>query len=355
VESGWRELSARDPGALSSFERAARIGGLALAVAAVFAVGVVAWRTLGPGARSAGSGAETASMRLPLGDGMEAHYDPGSKLDVRERTTERVVVAMQSGAARFNVRHDPRRLFRVEAGGVVVEDLGTVFAVEHRGTSVSVAVTEGSVAVSFADPKDGLVKRTLAAGERDVFPSTPPAPAVAAAVPSPEPATATPSSDAEKAGSLAPDWRELKRAGKHRRAYELLAPTGFRDVRDEPGDLLLASDVARLSNHPADAAKLLRRLLAGHARDPRAPSAAFTLGWVLMNELGRPREAARAFAQAESLAPRGNLAEDALARAVEAWFRTGDRTRANAELERYRKSYPGGRHLAALERLVRAR
>jgi hypothetical protein len=25
-------------------------------------------------------------------------------------------------------------------------------------------------------------------------------------------------------------WRELQKAGKHRRAYELLAPSGFRDV-----------------------------------------------------------------------------------------------------------------------------
>ena len=42
-------------------------------------------------------------------------------------------------------------------------------------------------------------------------------------------------------------------------------------------------------------------------------------GPLLMNELDRPREAASAFARAEALAPRGNLAEDAVAREVEAW------------------------------------
>jgi len=97
---------------------------------------------------------------------------------------------------------------------------------------------------------------------------------------------------------------------------------------------------------------LLRKLLARHERDPRAPSAAFTLGWVLMNELGRPREAALAFGRAEALAPRGNLAEDAVARSVEAWYRAGELSRAKAEVERYRKSYPQGRHQTMLQRLV---
>ena len=71
-----------------------------------------------------------------------------------------------------------------------------------------------------------------------------------------------------------------------------------------------------------------------------------------MNELGRPREAALAFLQAESLAPRGNLSEDALARAVESWYRAGELARARAELERYRARYPQGRHLATLQRLA---
>jgi len=158
-------------------------------------------------------------------------------------------------------------------------------------------------------------------------------------------------SGATQAQSAA-DWRELARAGKHRQAYALLAPGGFRDVQNDAGDLLLASDVARLSQHPSDAARLLRKLLAGHERDPRAPSAAFTLGWVLMNDLGRPREAALAFARAEALAPRGNLAEDALARSAEAWQRGGEISRAKMEVERYEKAYPRGRHQATLKRLV---
>jgi transmembrane sensor len=265
---------------------------------------------------------------------------------------------VQSGQARFRVRHDPQRLFRVEAGGVVIDDLGTIFSVVRRSDSVVVSVTEGAVAVAFADASGVSARRTLGAGESGEFRSVAPRVVSSAQVPAAPIAlvplaTAGTSQQSTPGSSPAVGWRELHKAGRHRQAYELLAPNGFRDVRDEPGDLLLASDVARLSHHPADATVLLRRLLAGHSRDPRAPSAAFTLGWVLMNELGRPREAAQAFARAEALAPGGNLAEDAMARAVEAWLRAGDRSRANTELERYRSRNPRGRHLAMLERLLR--
>ena len=357
VEAGWQELSARGPYALSSFERARRAGGVVLAVAAMLALGLVSYRLLQPSGGDRAVSVAPAPSVLPIGDGMAAHFHAGTTITVREKTDARVVVVVQAGAARFQVRHDPRRLFRVEVGSVVVEDLGTIFSVDRRDSSVIVSVTEGAVAVSFADAQGAPAKRTLGAGDSEEFPSVDPraaAPSVASIATS-EPTTgivsAAPAPAAPQSAPAA-GWRELQKAGKHRHAYELLAPGGFRDVRDEAGDLLLASDAARLSNHPADAAALLRRLLAGHSRDPRAPSAAFTLGWILMNELGRPREAARAFSQAESLAPRGNLVEDAMARAVEAWLRAGDRSRATAELERYRSRYPRGRHLATLDRLL---
>jgi transmembrane sensor len=356
IEAGWRDLAAHGPPAARRFERAWRSGKLALAVAAAFALGLLSYRSFRPATDAPASSAMAAPSVLPIGDGIEARFDAGASIAVREKTDTRVVLVMQTGVGRFQVRHDPRRLFRVEAGSVVVEDIGTIFSVDRRESSVFVSVAEGAVAVSFVDARGASAKRTLGAGESAEFPAVAPRAALAAAPREEPPAEVASSTPEQTAPPSAPaaGWRELQKAGKHRRAYELLAPGGFRDVRDEPGDLLLASDVARLSHHPSEAATMLRRLLAGHSRDPRAPSAAFTLGWVLMNELGRPKEAARAFSQAESLAPRGNLAEDAIARAVEAWLRAGDRSRANAEFERYRSSYPRGRHVATLERHLRA-
>lgn len=357
VDDAWRELTLRRRREGEHRRSVKAIGGSALALAAVFALALVAWRMLRPDAAPApreavtdGSGLE----RVALGEGTDVRFEKGAALEVWERTEERVVVAVQSGTARFRVLHDPRRVFRVHAGEVEVEDLGTTFDVEKKGTEVRVAVMEGSVAVTFPQA-DGAARRRefLKAGQSGVYPAASLlAKAPDAALPDPSSAPSAEAATANPEGPVSASWRELARGGKHRRAYELLSPGGFRDVRDEPGDLLLAADSARLSNHPAEAASLLKKLLARHAGDPRAPAASFTLGWLLLNELGRPREAALAFARTESLAPRGNLAEDAVARAVEAWVRAGELTRAKAEVERYRKSYAQGRHLAMLERLT---
>jgi transmembrane sensor len=88
----------------------------------------------------------------------------------------------------------------------------------------------------------------------------------------------------------------------------------------------------------------LRRLLKHYPKDPRAPSAAFTLGWLLLTELGRAREAAEAFAEAERIAPRGALAEDATARVAEAWQKAGHGRRAAEAARRYQQLYPNGRY-----------
>jgi transmembrane sensor len=76
--------------------------------------------------------------------------------------------------------------------------------------------------------------------------------------------------------------------------------------------------------------------------------AAFTLGRVLLEELGQPNEAAAAFARAEALAPRGALAQDAIAREVEAWSRAGEVSRARARAEEYLRRYPEGRRIRSV-------
>lgn len=118
-------------------------------------------------------------------------------------------------------------------------------------------------------------------------------------------------------------------------------------VRNDAADLMLAADVARMSKHSDQAVAPLRKLLANHPGDPRAALAAFTLGRVLLDELGRPREAAEAFARAHAMG--GAMAQDALAREVEAWSRAGDAATARARAEEYVRTYPGGRR----ERSVR--
>jgi transmembrane sensor len=132
-------------------------------------------------------------------------------------------------------------------------------------------------------------------------------------------------------------WRSLARAGDYDRAWVAMrtAPA----PRDEPAELLLAADVARLSRHPEQAIAPLTRVLDAHGKDPRAPLAAFTLGRILLDDLGRPREAATAFLRARQLAPSAPLAEDAAAREVEALFRAQDPA-AKAKAEAFLSTYP---------------
>jgi transmembrane sensor len=87
-----------------------------------------------------------------------------------------------------------------------------------------------------------------------------------------------------------------------------------------------------------------------HASDRRAPVAAFTLGRVLLDQLGRAAEAAAAFQSARRLWPGGPLAEDALAREADAWDRAGRPERARALATEYLRAYPQGRHAAAMRK-----
>ena len=98
----------------------------------------------------------------------------------------------------------------------------------------------------------------------------------------------------------------------------------------------------------AEAVAPLSRLLREHAADPRAPLAAFTLGRVLLDELGRPREAAQSFLRVQELDPSGPLSQDALAREVEAWSRAGEGSSARARALQYVQKYPTGRRLRSV-------
>jgi transmembrane sensor len=117
--------------------------------------------------------------------------------------------------------------------------------------------------------------------------------------------------------------------------------------------LLNASGVAREAGRPEEARDLLQRILDRHPDDPRAAYAAFILGRVLLDELGRPREAAAAFARVRVLDPRTPLAQDALAREVESWFHAGDRAHVRDRASEYLSRYPDGRRKDQVRRYSR--
>ena len=239
--------------------------------------------------------------------------------------------ALRSGGARFIVPHDTEHPFVVVVGDVSIEDLGTTFTVRYVSTDkVDVAVEEGRVKVRAQG-----VDTEIAAGDGREFVVSSPPPAVEGS--SRAPASAAPSS-----------WRPLAESGRYDEARTALAKAGPNAVRDETADLLLAADAARLGGYPAEAVPYLERVVHAHSSDPRSSLASFTLGRVLLDELGRPREAADAFARARAAG--GPLAEDALAREVEAASRAGDTTKSRELAREYQSLYPNGRRAKAVSR-----
>jgi transmembrane sensor len=118
---------------------------------------------------------------------------------------------------------------------------------------------------------------------------------------------------------------------------------------DNPEALMDAADAARSSGRPDAAVMCLRKVLRDHSESPLAPLAAFTLGRVLLEKLGQPLSAADAFAMARALAPDGSLAQDALAREVEAWSKAGRLQEAYKRACLYVVTYPSGRRLHAVQ------
>ncbi len=212
-------------------------------------------------------------------------------------------------------------------------------------------MSRGRVAVEW--PGDDAV---LEAGEEGSFP--PPEGAIAREPEEPtavaeleEPADPAPvRRQAERPSSASPpDWRALAERADFHAAFEALA-AGAAPEADDPSDLMLAADAARLSGHPTEAVDYLREVTARHRGDRRAPLAAFTVGRLLLGELGRPEQAAAAFAETRALDPGGPLAQDALAREVEAWDRAGEHERARTLAEEYLRAYPDGLHAAGVRR-----
>jgi transmembrane sensor len=153
---------------------------LAVAAAAVFAAGLGWWalvpKPAGP-ATVAGKTYLRVNERRLLPDGSQVELKDGSGIEVRYTAGERRVQLM-GGEAQFSVMKDKARPFVVEAGGVAVRAVGTVFVVRLGSDDVDVLVTEGKVRVGAAAQEPGKIFQahapeneppTIAAGQRVVM------------------------------------------------------------------------------------------------------------------------------------------------------------------------------------------
>lgn len=277
-----------------------------------------------------------------------------SELAIVRNDRDRVELKLLQGRAHFEVVPNPQRSFEVEAAPYRVVVLGTVFDVERSGEHVSVSVERGHVRVygpqGAEDLLPGQSKRfeLVAAAETATAPVEPTL-LEPMAIESEEPAAASASSKQRRSVGrhATPSWRSLTQSGDYDAAFESLQQVKI--VQNDPAELMDAADAARLSGHPSEAVSYLERVVDGHRKSPVAPLAAFTLGREYLDRLGQPHKAAEAFELARKLAPAGSLAQDALAREVEALSKGGNAEKAYVRAREYIEAYPNGRRLRAVQ------
>ncbi|HEY7372775.1 MAG TPA: FecR domain-containing protein [Polyangia bacterium] len=284
--------------------------------------------------------APATGLHLALSDGSSVELGPGARFEPIESSASTFIAVLDQGDASFDVRPGGPRRWQIECGLATVEVVGTRFSCDRAPDRLHVGVERGVVLVRGERVPNRV--RRLAAGESlDVFdarvaPSATErrtsgsgATAEPALVPEPAPSVideaAAPEPAARPRGRAAAGrgWRELARSGHHREAFATLGEQGFRREVKRLGiaDLFALADVARLSGHPADAVVPLQRIIDGFASDPQAPLAAFALGRLELDDLGRPGPAAAAFKRALELGPPQSLRENVRARLEEAQAR----------------------------------
>jgi hypothetical protein len=329
-----------------------------------------------------GGRAQAAAARLPadgelvLGSATEAELslDRGTTLRIdgpaRLRlggTARAVEVRLDAGTLAAAVAHRlAGETFAVATPDLHVEVRGTKFAVVAAATGSSVRVSEGRVAVRFADGSE----RPVAAGESASWPipAAPPpseAPAASATAVSPN-ATAEgrPTCGAvvracEEAGRAA---RGSMRSGDAARALRLIA-AGSHEAHDPDGtcasNLIACEDELRYLRAEAfrQEGSLDEAVAAYHQLDRHGAPAAMRQNALyaaaqIEERQGQKRRAHSDYEKAFGAAPEGALREEALVGSMESAAALGDMARARQLARHYLETFPSGLRVATARRLA---
>jgi TolA-binding protein len=147
-----------------------------------------------------------------------------------------------------------------------------------------------------------------------------------------------------------PEWQALA-SSDYKAAWQAVDRQGGFDAvlakANSAEQLMTLSDVARANGQRAQAIKALWAVIDGYASDPRAALAAWTLG-DLLEKSGDRAGAAKAYAMYRALSPKGDFAEDALARQIDAAIGEKNVDLAKQLAEQYEKDFPNGRRLGEI-------
>jgi transmembrane sensor len=269
--------------------------------------------------------ADESALTLP--DGSRAQMLGGARVDVAVQSAELVQLVQRSGVVRYEVTPNPDRRFVVDADGVEVRVIGTVFTVSLGEDDVRVAVERGRVEVAGTD-------RVSELGAGDEL-------KLDRAVPVDEPIVL----DDDVVIEIEPEGGQSKPREK---------PAGRAPPQHETPsakELLDRADAARMRGRLGEAAEALSELVRRYPRDPLAYSSSFQLGKVQRSR-GQHAAAAAAFTACHRRAPSGALAEDARAEAAVSWLAAGKKDRAAAAAQAYLDRYASGAHRARMQRIL---
>ncbi len=299
------------------------------------------------------------SNEFRLADGTIVRKRTASTIVSDLSSSKDVSLVLEHGDAEFDVPYNATREWSVSAGNVRVQVLKATFGLSIEEAKVTVRSIVGSVIVSWNGREEEIAagqSRSYGRGtlnDNAKFRIPTPGRLVQDAGVVDSSIGTTHSGRPRESDSIRKgrdNWREHAQAGRYDKAYSELSSTGQSKVRGTIDDLLLAADAARLTGHPLAASQYLQKVVMGFSDDPRASLAAFTQGNLLLRQLNQPSKAAMVFAKAGRLSGSEVLAQDALAREVEAWKKAGKDGEAKRAAERFVKMYPKGRRLRAVRK-----
>jgi transmembrane sensor len=300
---------------------------------------------------------EARGPLVTLDDGSRLTLRPGTRLDLLESTARAFALALRGGTADFDVRPGGPRLWRIECGPVTVEVVGTRFTVARDEAHVVVSVERGAVLVSGLPVPDRVVR--LGPNQSIVIPLA----RAAAGAPAKAPEEAGVAGEATPVASGAAVGPNPMHQGQEVRPRSVApVPSAVPSTTPPPADsvesrppqdletFLARADEARLAGRYQEAADILERVVREHTADPRAGIAEFSLGRLYLDSMGTPAPAAVHFSRALMHGLSDALAEDAYARLVESYARSGDSRAARDVADRYRAHFPRGRLLESVNR-----
>jgi len=319
-----------------------------------------------------------AALTLVLDGGAILVVDGPGRLTL-EGSGRAVAVRLSAGTLHAEVTHrQADQTFAVLTRDLRVEVRGTKFGVEATPAGSRVDVSEGQVAVLFADGRQTLV--SAGEGASTLRPEPPrEQPPPEAQPPAPPPSGDERSSATGRAavqGTTAARCAEVARScqttagavratmrgGGSSRALRQIADAR-RELRaagprceesasaceDELG--YLHAEVLNQAGRLDDAVAAYRALDRRGAPAAMRQNALYASGQIERRQ-GRPAAAAADFERALAAAPRGALREDALVGAMESAQAAGQGARARGLAGRYLREYPRGLAAPAAERLT---